>query len=136
MFIRFLLQRVVAAEDAPWQVRLLMREFVEPTEACRRLVQEHFRPVFDRLLAVIDELAGVPLDEATRNQIGFSVIGQCLHYRYSSVVITLLLEDGEPTFSIDALTDHITEFSLGGIASIRQRIIQTTDATPTSTPTQ
>lgn len=134
MFIRFLLQRVVASDSAPWEVRLLMREFLEPTEACRRLVEEHFRPVFDRLLGLIDELVGVRLDDATRNQVGFSIIGQCLHYRYSSFVIQLLLGEDDPTFSIDELTEHITRFSLGGIESIRQRIEPTANANATSNP--
>ena len=34
----------------PWQVRLMLREILHPTEACRELVEDYFRPHFELLV--------------------------------------------------------------------------------------
>lgn len=119
-FIEFLLRRVVAMQSGPWQVKLLIREFMEPTDICRVLVQEYFRPIFVSLLNIIDDLAPNRLSETQRVQTGFSIIGQCLHYRFSAGVIPLMLNcpaDQLP-FTVESLADHITTFSLAGIRAL------------------
>ena len=47
-FIALLLNRLVAMKSEPWQVRLLMREVLNPTETSRHMVEEYFRPGFPR----------------------------------------------------------------------------------------
>ncbi|MFT5301231.1 MAG: AcrR family transcriptional regulator [Mariniblastus sp.] len=123
-FIRLILKRLVTMKSEPWQVQLLMREILQPTEACRHLVEEYFRPFFDTLCGVIDELVGKRLPDHQRSQIGFSIIGQCLYYRFSSDITTMMIEKAqyEEHFGTDGLSDHIYEFSLGAIHQIRARI--------------
>src|SRR3954464_12160262 len=48
--------RLVAESSQPWHEQLMMREVMQPTAAVAELVQEFFRPHFEILLAVIDEL--------------------------------------------------------------------------------
>ena len=48
-FIKTLITRMVGRERAPWQTRLMMREVLRPTAACKELVQEYFRPQFEQL---------------------------------------------------------------------------------------
>ena len=116
-FVSSLLRRLMALQDAPWQVNLLMRELMKPDEACRVIVREHFQPMFQALLRVIDELVDTPLDEDCRLKIGFSVIGQCLHYRYASEVMELMVPTEQRTsFEVEQLADHITRFCLQGMA--------------------
>ena len=119
-FVGMLLKRVVVMQTIPWQVQLLMREILNPTEACRQLVEDYFRPIFDRLLRIVDELAEEPLPQLRRTQIGFSIIGQCLHYRFSAGVISLMVHEDhrEECFDWDELTNHITEFSLAAIRNL------------------
>lgn len=116
-----LLHRVVALQTEPWQVRLVMREILQPTEVSRTLMTEAFRPFFESLLEVIDELAGENLPDAKRHQIGFSIVGQCMQYRFSSELISIMIaeKDFQESFQIENLTDHITSFSLGAIDSLR-----------------
>ncbi len=118
-FISTLLRRIVPMQSAPWQVRLLTREIINPTEACRDLVQDYFKPIFESLLGIIDELATYPLEPDQRTKIGFSIIGQCLHYRYSDRVISMMVPEDQRTthFSVEQLADHITRFCLRGIQS-------------------
>ena len=115
-FVSALLRRLTALQAAPWQVKLLMRELMDPTDACRMLVKDYFRPMFDALLAVVDELVDEPLEPHERLKSGFSIIGQCLHYRYAGEVVNLMVPDDQrPAFEVDQIADHITRFCLCGL---------------------
>jgi len=116
-FITLILRRLVAMQTEPWQVRLLMREILEPTETSKHLVEEYFRPFFKTLCGIIDDLVGHPLPEATRNKIGFSIIGQCLHYRFQAELTRMMIEQQDylNQYDLDNLAQHIYVFSLGGI---------------------
>ena len=41
---------------ATWQRQLVMREILQPTSACKQLVEGHFRARFNRLLDILDEV--------------------------------------------------------------------------------
>ena len=41
-----MLQRMLGFDHPPWQVRLMLREILHPTDACRELVEEYIRPHF------------------------------------------------------------------------------------------
>ena len=116
-FVGLILDRLVAMQTEPWQVRLLMREILQPTEACSHLIKEYFRPFFDSLLGIVDDIVEAPLSEHRRTKIGLSIVGQCLYYRFAAGVTTLIVgdEDFEEHFDRDSLAEHITGFSLAAI---------------------
>ena len=55
-FIRTLLTRMIATDEAPWQHRLMMQEILNPAQACREMVEDYIRPEFQRLLSILEEL--------------------------------------------------------------------------------
>ena len=122
LFVGVILDRLVAMQTEPWQVRLLMREILEPTEACSHLVKEYFRPFFESLLEIVDEIVGTPLTQHCRNKIGLSIVGQCLYYRFAAGVTSLIIgdEEFEENFDRDSLAQHITNFSLAAIENFEQ----------------
>ena len=121
VFIKTLLNRLGVHDNANWQTRLLVREFMSPGDATRQLVEEYFRPYFSRLLDLLESLSPVPLTEAEKIRAGFSVIGQCLHYRVAAPIIDMFVEPNSMAadFGIDALARHITDFSAGAIANLK-----------------
>ena len=121
-FIALLLNRTGAMNTAPWQVQLLIREVLQPTEACRKLVEEYFRPFLEILMSIIDEILSKRLPDQQRLQVAFSIIGQCMYYRFAGDVAQMIVEDKgfDDYFDIDQLTHHITEFSLGALSRIRE----------------
>lgn len=128
-FVAALLRRLLVFNDAPWQVNLLMRELMKPDEACRIIVREHFQPMFKVLLNVIDQLVDRPLQEDERLKIGFSIIGQCLHYRYGTEVMSFMVEeDQRPSFQIEQIADHITRFCLNGLGAYTQGVTSSNDS--------
>jgi AcrR family transcriptional regulator len=122
LLIGTLLNRIVAMQTEPWQVRLILREVLQPTSASKGLMDTYFRPYFEAILSVVDELFGYPVPMDVRQQIGVSIIGQCMIYRTSAEMMSQMLTPSEIShFSIDALTKHITEFSLSAIAGMRDK---------------
>jgi AcrR family transcriptional regulator len=123
-YVTMLLNRVVAMQSEPWQVRLIMRELLQPTAAAQTLIDAYFRPVFESLLAIVDELAGNRLPDYQRHQIGFSIVGQCMHYRFSAELIGMMIPRTEfdDHYNIQQLADHITTFSVNAIRNARSSV--------------
>ncbi len=124
IFIELLLRRIVAMRTEPWEVRLLLREVMHPSDAAPPLIENYFRPFLDQLMSIVDEVLEHHLPDHQRHQIGFSIIGQCLHYRVSGEMISLMISEDEyeSHFDIQNLVDHIWRFSLGGLHGIRDSI--------------
>jgi AcrR family transcriptional regulator len=116
-FILTLLTRLLD-KDQPWQTRLMMREVLRPTSACRELVEGHMRPHFEILLQVLGELVSPKTSPTQLRQIGFSVVGQCLHYRVSGSVISMLTPEDErdSCFSTAQIAEHIWQFTLAALS--------------------
>ena len=123
-FVSMILNRVVALQSAPWQVHLLLREILQPTEACRKLVHDYFRPFLQGLMDLIDEIVQCELSEEKRMQLAFSIVGQCMYYRFAGDVASMMIENeglSDEHFDIAHLADHITQFSLAGMKSISHK---------------
>jgi AcrR family transcriptional regulator len=118
-FVGILLHRMLRVKTAPWHTRLMMSEVLNPTSACRELAEEYFRPQFELLLRMIDELAPCEMPGHVRQKVAFSVVGQCLYYRLAGEVVALLVDDETRSehFTIEALTDHITRLSLAALGA-------------------
>jgi AcrR family transcriptional regulator len=117
-FIHTLLERMLSADAAPWPTRLMMREILDPTSACRELAQEYFRPEFEMLLSILDEMLPPEVPDHRRRQIGFSVVGQCAFYRLAGGVVAALVDEAELArhYHAEELTEHITRMTLAALS--------------------
>lgn len=103
--------------------RIRMVEFINPTgllDACFRTRLRHYRA---HTLKILRDLLGPKATEKDLELCEMSVIGQCHIVRPPPHV----QGKGPPIvrLGIDALTEHITCFSLAGIKAIRRRIGKT-----------
>jgi len=116
-FVETMLTTMIGVKTARWQNELLMREMVEPTNACRELVQENVRPRFELLLGILDEVLPPEVPRFKRHQIALSIVGQCLHYHVGRAVIPLLVneEDLREEYTPGRLAKHIADFSLAAL---------------------
>ncbi len=116
-FVGTMLERMLGAGQPPWQVRLMMREVLQPTEACRELVEDYIRPHFGILVGVIDELAGGTLPEAELRRVGLAIIGQCFLYRAAGDVVAMLVPADElrGLHTPRAIADHVTRYALAAL---------------------
>ena len=125
-FIRGALRRLLSPDGLSGYLgkgQLVAKELADPSPFLNDLVEEFIRPTANVLLSVVKEMLG---PEATDAQIGrcqISVIGQCFHYAVARPIVSRLAAvDLTDTAIIDALTDHITCFSIAGIYAVRQSI--------------
>ena len=108
--------RLIAESSQPWHEQLMMREVMHPTAAVAELVQEFFRPHFEILLGVIDELVPAETTAEQRHKLAFSIVGQCLHYRVARPIMNLLLGPEESaTLTPDRIAEHVAQFSLAAL---------------------
>jgi AcrR family transcriptional regulator len=115
-FVRTFLERVVVNREPSWHALLLLREMASPTRACVEFVKDFVRPNFEAMQAILADLLPADVPAVKRHLIGFSIIGQCLHYRMARGVITLLVGPEEfGTYDVDRLADHITGFTLAAL---------------------
>lgn len=115
-FIRMFLNRVAVDHVPAWHAQLVMREMLMPTQACAEFVKAYVRPTVGVLRGIVDEMLPASVPERNRMLIGFSIVGQMLHYRTARSVLTLLV--GPETFQaldVETLTEHITAFSLAAV---------------------
>jgi len=114
--INGMLKRMLS-ERTPWQRQLMNREILNPTFACRELVEDHIRARFGQLLDILEEILPADCPAHRHHQIAFSIVGQALHYHVASDLVTVLVgeEELEAYYQIDQLVDHIAQFSLAAM---------------------
>ncbi len=115
-FVRAFLLRLLDDGVPAWLGKLMAREMIEPTAALDRIVEHTARPLFERLTAIVRELAGRELPADVLTRCAQSVVGQCLFYRHCREMIRRGWPEADPTPErIDELAQHITRFSIAGI---------------------
>ncbi|MEO1370513.1 MAG: CerR family C-terminal domain-containing protein [Acidobacteriota bacterium] len=124
-WIRWFLE-ILTVDGAGPLGRLLAREMADPTTAVDELVKRSMAP----MMATLHEIVGALIpehDAESRNLCLQSIVGQCLFYRHAQPVFKSIerlsrdggLPPGTPMVSlvdVDRLADHITQFSLAGLA--------------------
>jgi TetR/AcrR family transcriptional regulator, regulator of cefoperazone and chloramphenicol sensitivity len=110
-FIRVIVTRMHAPQS-PSATQLMMREMVQPTAACRAVVEEYIQPMAQKLGAILAQL----MPGTTRQQqtlVAFSIVGQSLFYRNHRAIAALVVGEEEfRRFDVDLVARHITEFTL------------------------
>ncbi len=113
--IHLFLSHVVAPHHSTWHQVLLLREMINPTGASDTLVREAIRPRFEYLTGLIRKLCP-EVDERRVQAIAFSVVGQCLHYKLTRRISSMLVgPEAFDELDLDYLTDHISRFTLAAL---------------------
>jgi AcrR family transcriptional regulator len=121
-FVETFLRRVRTGPEDTWHTRLIMREMMNPREACVELVQSSIRPQFEILQSILRELLPHEAREDKLHLLAFSIVGQCLFYHFAAPVIRNLVTGEEyASYSVEKLADHIVEFSLAAVEGVSRR---------------
>jgi AcrR family transcriptional regulator len=98
--------------------RLMQREMTDPSEAMPVIVDEFIGPTMREMEDILARLAP-HLDRTTLERCAFSIVGQALFYLSAMPAVLRVLGLRRYTQQLtDALADHVTAFSLGGLATI------------------
>lgn len=116
-FVREMLVKMLDDASPSWHMELVMREMGRPTSACEEVVRSFIGPMFETLTGIVRELLPSGASDRDCHVHAFSVVGQCLMYRFHRPVGRLLVSAAEfqQIWNLDLLTRHITDFSLAGL---------------------
>lgn len=130
-----LLSRMLAGDDSGWESQLLMREMNHPTAVFVEMVEESFRPQFERLQALIAAIAPPDLPPHALEQLALSVVGQCLYYRVGSGVVKRLIPADRlaAEFTVESLARHVTSVVIAAAENglAREHAARLVGTTPT-----
>jgi hypothetical protein len=97
---------------------LMLREMLDPSEALPVIVEEFVRPMMRAMEQIISHL----FPQLSRQQVErsiLSVVGQVQFYRSGMpAVLAVRGEDAYPRGFTAQLAEHITAFSIGGLARL------------------
>jgi len=116
-FIHRFITQMAGTRREPWQSQLVIREITCPTAACRELVEGYFRMRFNVLQTILDEILPKETPVHQRHKIGFSVIGQCVHFSMGAHVVGIIVGEDEWTehYQPEQVAQHITQVCLAAL---------------------
>ena len=99
------------------------KELGDPTGLLEGPLRKAIRPLREKMIALMGELLGKGATERQAEACVMSIMSQCMAVRHH-MRLRIPLHDRNwlTPAGIRKLTDHITQFSLGGIARIRRQI--------------
>ena len=101
-------------EQANLRFRLMVNEFVRPSEATSRVVDVVMRPVYDRLREIAGAILRLPPAHPTTRLCVHSILGQIAHFAHAKPILSLLWPEVSKMNQArrEAVVEHITQFSL------------------------
>jgi len=118
-FIHQFMRTILLRGSSSLQGKIMAREMMEPTPALQIIVREIIRPRQKQLSAIISEILGGSADDALLRRCCFSIVGQCLYYRFARVVA----QEMQPGLvfdekAVEAIAEHITLFTVQALRGI------------------
>jgi TetR/AcrR family transcriptional regulator, regulator of cefoperazone and chloramphenicol sensitivity len=115
--------KTLCSEDRPNAAfRIMMHEFSQPTPAMSRVVDEGMRPIYQRSLAAVGKILGLPPEHETTRLCNNSIIGQVLFYAFSRPVLSRLQPELRLTPDVvERIASHIADFSIAYLQQAPRR---------------
>jgi AcrR family transcriptional regulator len=122
LFLRDFMLMLLDEKKASSQCRIMARELADPTPALDQIVSEAIAPLHKFLGKLLREIVGDQVCETELRRCVYSILGQCQFYRHSHPVLQRL----NPKLrydhkEIEAIAEHIADFSLAGIKHVAQK---------------
>jgi len=118
-FIRVFLQRIGQAKD-PWIHQVMTHEMAEPTDALEEVVRRVIVPRIDYMRDLVADILDLKASDDRVLRCVLSVQSQ-LHAMANPVSKRLVPGFAADAEAVDRLAQHIADFSIGGIRSLRKR---------------
>lgn len=122
-YVRVFLRHGLGEGKDSWRGKLMGREMVDPTPGLDLFIEQVIRPNSERVAGLVAELMGCPPTDPRVGPCVGSIQTQIVGY-FGPVVPRLVPGLKFTPEVIDAIADHITEFTLGGIRAISQKKVE------------
>lgn len=116
-FVAWFIHNAVGVDKEPsFLDQIHMQEMINPSPVLDTIVEKFIKPNHMRLRSIVTALLPKNASEQQIRHHAFSIIGQCLHYKFAYPVMTRLYDDIEFTEEYAAvLAEHITHVSLAAM---------------------
>ena len=99
--------------------RLIAREFLDPTPAFEDIAETYIKPCKKILADILTDLSQGKMTPDKIIPCAISIIGQCVYCAFAGPIIQKITENFTPAEeNLDLLSNHVFQFSLGGIQRI------------------
>jgi AcrR family transcriptional regulator len=111
-----------------YKFEIISKELANPTGLLDKTIRASIEPLWRELSRIVRELLGEYVSEEQVALCQMSIIGQCFHLVFRRKHPRLFSANGiqagqlPAKADIEAVAEHITQFSLGGIGEIRRQI--------------
>ncbi|MCX8043751.1 MAG: CerR family C-terminal domain-containing protein, partial [Desulfobacterota bacterium] len=115
-FIHSFLFEILDQSTKVFAGKIMAWEMNQPSGVFDVIIDDIIRPHHERLCAIVSAILGPCADEETVKYCVFSIVGQCLHYRYGRQIIPRLypsLSFTKETF--ERVARHISRFTLAAL---------------------
>ena len=94
-----------------------MSEILDPSPAAKPLIDGYIGPFLKMVFSTVKEMVDDSVCESTIHQLSFSVISQCVWYRFAGDINRMVISEEQyaSNFSVNGLAKQIYDFSLAGI---------------------
>ena len=120
--VRGQIRQLLSEGRAELQAKLVARELMDPTQFIEQVVNDGIRPQVELVFSLIRKVVGQDFSEQQLRRCTSSIFGQCLFYCFARPVIERIpLEDQLSSSSIEALAEHITQFSMAALVQMTKQ---------------
>ncbi|MGB9688421.1 CerR family C-terminal domain-containing protein [Thermogutta sp.] len=127
-YIRLMTRHMIAEVVPEWKVKLMMREMLEPHEACCEFFRQHIQRNFAILLGILEVLLPEEMPLERKIQTGLSIVAQCVHYRMAHDTLDFLVPpELRDKFTAEDVARHIIEFTFSALGLASPYVTQWTE---------
>ncbi|MBL7214913.1 MAG: CerR family C-terminal domain-containing protein [Phycisphaerae bacterium] len=119
--VKSFLHKMLDSGELGYAGQILLMEIANPTEAIDHIKRDAIEPLRKRMISILRELLGEQTGEQDVVFCAMSVIHQCMGFGFHRGKLFPALRALEKPRLLEALSEHITGFSLAGIAAIKKR---------------
>ena len=119
--IRSFLHKMLDSGELGYAGQILLMEMANPTEAIDHIKRDAIDPLRKRMISILGQLLGENVAEQDIVFCAMSVIHQCMGFGFRRGKLPFPLRRLEKNGLHEVLSEHITKFSLAGIAAIKQQ---------------
>jgi len=118
-FIAGMLGGFLKAGKPAWHGKLMAREMAEPTAVLQQIADDGVKPRLNLLSDIIRAEIGADAPDELVHRCARSIVGQILFYHFARPMLVRVFPDEKVDASaVEALAEHITGFSVGGLRQI------------------
>jgi AcrR family transcriptional regulator len=119
IYVQIFIERIVGAGHNSWIHRLMTHEMSDPTPGLDLVIDQVIRPRMEFVGGIIAALIAAPPDDPRVALCSMSVQAQCMALMNAQIGERINPQMKITPARLDSIAEHITNFSLAGIAAAR-----------------